>query len=355
MVPPPGGVPQGCVGPTAAHTLHQEPASASTDRSSRVRAHATVAPVPRVGPLALAAAPILFTTALGCGAPGDPEAADEGTTSAADDGGSTGDPSTGAVPTDGSTDAADGSTGSAPTIDFSAVDERLDAFVAEHPDFDGAAIVLVGAGVGTMHEAAFGSYTTDTVVMLASTSKVPSAMLLMALAEDEALDFDMATTVDHYLPWEGAWPPMTAEQMVSNTAGMPGLQQIDGYGRHLCQYLPVGSLQVCGEGIYTTPLPDLVSSAPGTAFDYGGSQWQLAGAVAEVVGGASWAELYDRYLGEPCGLQVFEYGNMLSDPLAWTGDPGALVGQANPSIEGGAVTTIADYAKLLQVHLDGGY
>ena len=292
----------------------------------------------------------MVATALGCGSTREPDAADDGSSSAADGDADGSGPATGS--SGGADDSTTGSDG--PMIDFSAVDQRLESFVAEHPSFDGAAIVLVGAGRGPLHEAAFGSYTTDSVVMIASTSKMPAAMLLMALAEDASLDFDMDTTVDAYLPWESAWPPMTAAQMLSNTSGMPGLLQIEGYGVHMCQYIANGSLQLCGEAVYTTPLPDLVSHPPGTAWDYGGSQWQLAGAVAEVVGGASWAELVDSYLAGPCGLEVFAWGNMWSDLSAWTGDPADLVGQDNPNIEGGAITTIGDYAKLLQIHLDGG-
>jgi hypothetical protein len=39
----------------------------------------------------------------------------------------------------------------------------------------------------------------------------------------------------------------------------------------------------------------------------------------------------------------------------WDGTPDSLLGQSNPNIEGGAITNLADYAKLLQVHLNDGY
>lgn len=258
----------------------------------------------------------------------------------------------------GCSDGSDGGDGSSlPPVpaDFSAADASLEAFVAGHPGFSGAAYIVVDQARGVIHQHAVGDYTLDTVVMLASTSKVPSSMLLMALAEDDDnVDFEIDRSIDDYLPWMGVWPGRTAEQLVSNTSGIPGLGQIGGYGAHLCQYSPVGQLRDCGQTIYQTPLDALTSFAPGTGFDYGGSQWQLAGAVAEVVGGASWNQLFDAYIGQPCELEVFRYGNNLAVFADWTGDPDSLQGLENPNIEGGAISNLADYAKLIALHLNEG-
>lgn len=238
--------------------------------------------------------------------------------------------------------------------DFSAIDARLEGFVSDHPAFDGASMVIVDKVEGTIHQAAFGDHTLDTIVMLASVSKVPSASLLMALAEDDDLGFEIDVPSETYLPWTGVWPGVTAEQMVSNTSGLPGLQYFEDYEDHTCQRLPEGHLQQCGQTIYQTPLDHLPSSEPGVAFDYGGSQWQLAGALAEVVGGASWAELFDEYIAAPCELEVFEYGNMWSALGDWAGSPDSLVGRDNPNIGGGAISNLDDYAKLLMMHLNEG-
>ncbi|MEM9459392.1 MAG: serine hydrolase domain-containing protein [Myxococcota bacterium] len=241
--------------------------------------------------------------------------------------------------------------------DFGAVDELLEQFVANHLSFPGASIVIVDGDAGVIHRAAFGDYTVDSTVMLASVSKVPSAMLLMALDDDPGLDFEIDAPAETYLPWDSAWPGITTEHMLSNTSGMPGLQYVAnvlGYGPHLCQFLAVGQLLGCAETIYRTPLPLLPHNPPGTAFDYGGSQWQLAGAVAEIVGGRDWADLFDDYIADPCELEVFEYGNMWTNPLGWNGGPDSLIGQDNPSIEGGAISNIDDYAKILMMHLNEG-
>ncbi|MCB1843152.1 MAG: serine hydrolase [Halioglobus sp.] len=258
----------------------------------------------------------------------------------------------------GCSDGSDGSqAGAALPVpsDFSDADASLEAFVAAHPGFSGAAYIVVDRSRGVIHQRAVGDYTVDTVVMLASTSKVPSSMLLMALAEDDDnVDFEIDRAIDDYLPWMGVWPGRTAEQLVSNTSGIPGLGQLAGYGAHLCQFSPAGQLRDCGQVIYETPLDALSSFPPGTGFDYGGSPWQLAGAVAEVVGGASWNQLFDAYIGQPCELEVFRYGNNLAVFADWSGDPDSLQGLDNPNIEGGAISNLADYARLISLHLNEG-
>ena len=90
-----------------------------------------------------------------------------------------------------------------PVYNFAALDARFQQFLDESEAFEGISVVLVDAQQGSVHEAAFGDHTLDTVVILASTSKMPSVSLLMALHDDDALDFDIEATIDNYLPWEG--------------------------------------------------------------------------------------------------------------------------------------------------------
>ena len=98
----------------------------------------------------------------------------------------------------------------------------------------------------------------------------------------------------------------------------------------------------------------LPGSTPETCFDYCGSQWHLAGAVAEQVANSSLRQAFDRYIAVPCGLTVFQYGNSLRVLDSWTGSPDSLVGLDNPSAEGGAISNLQDYASILLLHLRGG-
>ena len=240
------------------------------------------------------------------------------------------------------------------TPDFSEVDAAFQSFIDDSPVFDGISYVIVDAG-GTLHAGIFGDHTEDTVVMLASTSKVPAVMTLMALEEDPASDFSMSQPIGEVLPFDGVYADRTPAQLVSNTSGIPGLRQLALYGPHLCQFSFEESIEfeACGQILLSVPLPD--SHDAGSIFDYGGSQWQLAGVTAAVSANATWNQLVDQYLATPCGLEVFTFGNMWEDLTQWDGTPSSLRGQSNPNIEGGAITNLADYAKLLQVHLNDGY
>ena len=240
------------------------------------------------------------------------------------------------------------------TPNFNEVDAAFQSFIDESLVFDGISYVVVDAG-GTLHTGTFGDHTEDTVVMLASTSKVPAVMTLMALEEDPASTFSMSQPIGEVLPFDGVYADRTPAQLVSNTSGIPGLRQLGLYGPHLCQFSFAESIEfeACGEVLLGVPLPD--SHDAGLIFDYGGSQWQLAGVTAAVSANATWNQLVDQYLATPCELEVFTFGNMWENLLLWDGTPSSLKGQSNPNIEGGAITNLADYAKLLQAHLNGGY
>lgn len=150
--------------------------------------------------------------------------------------------------------------------DFSEVDASFQAFIDERTDFDGISYVLVDAG-GIIHQATFGDHTDDTVVLLASTSKVPVVMTLMALQEDANINFSMSKPVSTYLAYDGPYADRTVEQMVSNTSGIPGLRLLGGYGsptgptiddfNHLCQFSaqPIFNFEACGQTLVQNELP----------------------------------------------------------------------------------------------------
>jgi CubicO group peptidase (beta-lactamase class C family) len=246
--------------------------------------------------------------------------------------------------------------------DFSAVDARMQQFLDESDVYDGISYTLVDAEQGTVHEAAFGDHTADIIVLLASASKVPAASLLMALNDDASLDFDVDTVIENYLPWDGVYGDRTTRQLLSNTSGIPGLVNfvVSGpNGPHSCAVDIDTQLELCAEIIYTTELAG--TAPPDTRFDYGGSQWQLAGGVAEQVSNSSWRQTFDNYIANPCGMTVMQFGNpsvdwqtLGIDTSVWTGSPDSLTGLDNPLIEGGAISNLQDYATLLLMHLRGG-
>jgi CubicO group peptidase (beta-lactamase class C family) len=116
-----------------------------------------------------------------------------------------------------------------PAADYSAVDAAFQTFIDDSDIFDGISYVLVDED-GVAHQKVFGDHTTDLITMLASTSKVPVVMAIMALDEDPDVDFSIAEPVSTYLPFDGVHADRTVEQMVSNTSGIPGLRLLsNGY------------------------------------------------------------------------------------------------------------------------------
>jgi CubicO group peptidase (beta-lactamase class C family) len=253
-------------------------------------------------------------------------------------------------------------------IDFARFDAALQQAIDEHNaassnKIAGASAAVVHEKLGVLHTQAFGEFEVDRLFLIASSSKILSAGVLMRLADQGKLDVD--TGIGTYLAdWgETKVSTVSVAQLLSNSAGLPSLTEVtlaainpsSPFASNLCQYSAAGVLQDCGKALYETDPP----RKPDTAFAYGGSQWQLAGAVAELVSGESWSSLIDSTYREPCDVPTLGYTNQfgrgdLGYPAFFQAQKENLPETENPSIEGGAYVTVADYAKLLLMHLRGG-
>ena len=210
-----------------------------------------------------------------------------------------------------------------------------------------------------VHEQYWGAFGPDRVSLVASSSKMIVAGVLLALADDGLLDLD--APVADVAPWGSGNPTITPAQLVSNSSGLVGLGPNPAYLPYVCQFLPAGTLQDCAASVFTTTADDGDVIAPDTQFRYGGAQWQVAGAVAEVASGRSWAELIEQTYVEPCGVDSLGFANHWTEfglgfdyPDAFGGDPSTLTATDNPNIEGGAYVTAPDYAQLLLMLLRDG-
>ena len=134
-----------------------------------------------------------------------------------------------------------------------------------------------------------------------------TAGVLLRLQDDGLLDIDapVAAVAD----WGAGNPTITPAQLLSNSSGLVGLLPDPAYAPYVCQYLPAGTLQDCAASIFSTPDDDADIVAPDTEFRYGGAQWQVAGAVAEVASGKPWAQLIDEIYVQPCGLETLAFNN----------------------------------------------
>ena len=269
--------------------------------------------------------------------------------------------------------AADESSADSPnsSLEFSKFDEALNRAISDYNASAPAAMKIAGASsaivhekLGVVHTQGYGEFKADRLYLIASSSKMLSAGVLMRLADQGKLDVDKPVAT--YLSNWGDAPTsnITIAQMVSNSSGMPSLSEVSAaardttspYASNLCEFLDAGSLETCAKTLYATPPP----RKPDTMFAYGGSQWQLAGAVAEHVSGKRWAQLIQETYVEPCGAPSLGFTNQFGRaggtayPTFFMADKANLPVTENPSIEGGAYVTAPDYAKLLLMHLRGG-
>ena len=297
-------------------------------------------PLRRAKPLASCAAALVLAVSLsGCSDDGDASAGTTTTTSVSDE--------------------------ASATPDFTEVDDAVDEFVTAE-ELNGAALVVVDREDGIVHEHYAGEFGPDRVSLIASSSKMLTAGVLMRLDDEGVLDVDapVADAVD----WGTANPDITPAQLVSNSSGLVGLVDDPTFSPYICQYVAAGDLEGCGRQIFTTDLDDEDVVPPDTRFRYGGGQWQVAGAVAEAVSGRSWAELIETTYVEPCGVESLGYNNHFAQPAALggpeaspftypagiDGDVAVLAPTDNPNMEGGAYVTPPDYAELLLMHLRDG-
>ncbi|HMJ12648.1 MAG TPA: serine hydrolase domain-containing protein [Polyangiaceae bacterium] len=249
-------------------------------------------------------------------------------------------------------------------LDFSAFDAAVANFLSEK-GLSGAGAVVVHRDRGIVHERAYGAHTQGRISLVASSSKILSAAVLVRLSEQGLLDLD--APISTYL---GAWgthkTDISVAQLLSNSSGLVGIADDPSYALYSCQHVPNGTLSDCAKRVYTAE--DAADRLPpDTQWRYGGGAWQLAGGIAEVVSGKTWAELIEETYG-PCSPETLGYTNQyerafssggglstaLSYPAFFSGDVATLPRTDNPNVEGGAYTTVLAYGKILLMHLRGG-
>jgi CubicO group peptidase (beta-lactamase class C family) len=195
-------------------------------------------------------------------------------------------------------------------------------------------------GVFDAHDVLFkqagGDETLDSVEPIASASKLPAAAAIMTLVDQGKLDLD--TPVSNYLQGHINWPAgkaaITMRMLLSHTSGLPDDTNASAPP---CMQNRTTTMDACAQEIADAAL----SYPPGTNFDYGGVDYQLAGYIATLVSGEStWQSFFDKAIVQPLQLSSFTF------------DPNNIA--TNPSIGGGAASDLTDYSSFLQMILDGG-
>jgi CubicO group peptidase (beta-lactamase class C family) len=225
-----------------------------------------------------------------------------------------------------------------PLYDFSPVSAEMQQFVQTH-SLPGASL-WVGRAGNTLHRQAYGGYTLQTRVRIASASKWLSALAIARVVEKGQLRW--SDTVGQYFPQAPQDKrAITLEQLFSHTSGMSPTEDT-------CLSNPLFTLGSCAERILQQPL----IGTPGAVFAYGGNSMQVAGRMAELATGKSWDDLFLAEMVAPLGLVATDYATSSTAP--------GYVRNANPRIPGGVRSTLDDYGRVLTMVLargclDGGF
>jgi len=226
-----------------------------------------------------------------------------------------------------------GDSGPPPTTPqpFDDVDRAANAaFLAQ--GISGMGLAIYDANGVKRFEKMYGTFAADQRVAIASSSKMVAGLVLMRLVDQGYLTLD--STTGAVLGWTGPQAAITLRQLLSFTSGLD---------REASCTLLVGiTLADCVAIISQQPLV----AAPGTRFDYGSTHLHVAARMAEVVTGASWANLFDTQLKAPLGLT--------SPDLAWYTAPRQASGTTNPLVAGGIRATMNEYAKILALDFNRG-
>lgn len=209
------------------------------------------------------------------------------------------------------------------SVEFNSVLETITEAVNTIP-LDGGVSFLLRYNQIVMINITFAPYTYDQVATIASGAKWLSAATIMTLVEANLLELDdQLSTYFPHIPKEKA--TISIRMLLSHTAGFIGQQP--------CLYQATSTLQICVDQILATPL----RNNAGTDFFYGGTSFQVAGRIAEIVTNQSWQEIFQERIAKPLGMNHTTYGT-----------------STNPNLARGVTSSVTDYNQFLQMLLANG-
>ncbi|MCU0980913.1 MAG: serine hydrolase, partial [Pirellulaceae bacterium] len=209
--------------------------------------------------------------------------------------------------------------------DFSRLDQFLEKSI---PRLGGGCAFILIQGDRVIHRSAYGTFTPDKVVPIASSSKWLSGGVLMALVDAGKISLD--DPASKYLPYfTGQKAGITIRQMFSHTHGLMGNAREHLYDTSMTMDEAVREIAKC----------DLIAD-PGTALYYSGLGMQAAGRICEIVTGKPWAEIFKETLGQPLAMNHTDYF--------------ALGPTKNPDVAGAGRTCVDDYGNYLTMLLNRG-
>lgn len=225
-----------------------------------------------------------------------------------------------------------GAVHAAPLYDFSPVTAEMQAFVPAH-SLDGASLRVSKSG-NVIYRRAFGGYTVDTRVPIASGSKWLSGLTIARLVDKGQMHWN--DTVGQYFPTVADdKKSITLVQLFSHTSGLPD-------NDNLCMASRTQTLGSCANIILKS---DLIG-VPGKVFAYGGNSMQVAGRMAEIATGKAWDDIFIDETATPLNLTMTDY--------AYDSTVMGYVRTQNPRIAEGGRSTLEDYGHVVDMLLANG-
>ncbi len=183
-----------------------------------------------------------------------------------------------------------------------------------------------------LYHQAFGNWSINQLASTDSSTKTLSGALMMSIVDSGENDFSLDSPLSEFLNEfeQPDYRDITIRQAFSHTSG------IEGQELSLILAAPNITLRRAAELIQLKPL---VSSPPGSAFDYGGLSMQAAGAAAEVATDTQFVDLF---------------ADRITAPLEMTNTQFVIASDTNPRVAGGVQSTATDYARFMDMLLNEG-
>lgn len=197
--------------------------------------------------------------------------------------------------------------------------------------------VVILRGETRLYARHMGGFGPDTTLPVASASKWLAGATAMSLVAEGRLKLN--APIGTYVPGLAPdYADLRLDQLLSFTAGLPSLEE-----RVEIRQPRFITLTRSAQLAAREPL----ISEPGTQFDYGGANLQFIGAAVEQVTGRSWQAVFDERIAGPLGMRNTLWGRAFLLPRRWNLP-------ANPLLQGGAWTSMDDYAAFLTMIAQAG-
>ena len=205
--------------------------------------------------------------------------------------------------------------------------------VAKTLSLDGAGLSVVRSS-HELHRSLHREFTADQVVPIAAASKWLAVATIMTLVEDGTLDLD--TPVARYVEEfdRDDRRRVTLRQCLSCISGLPVRMPDQMHKWDMDKFAEESS-------------DEAMRAYPGTSFSYGGIGFQVAALAAVRATGEDWHQLFATRIANRLGMRNTRFGALL--PVA--AQPGKA---ALPWVPGGAVSTLSDYTRFVQMLLGEG-